>query len=410
MKSARKHRSCARTPLRAPLALALAAALGIAALSDLARASTFQVTSNGDAGNGTCGTTCTLRDAVAAADANAGADTITFASTLSGDTLLVDVANKGHIASVGSDALTIQGLGADHLTVSGGNVASNDNGGIFAFDGGNLTVSKISFAGGKALGAGGALSVVSSGDVKMSRVTFVDNYAIANGGGLLVSASGDVRVEYSTLNGNRSVGTGSGGGFYAFGVHVVVVNSTLHGNSANALGGGFAVHGTLRMYNDTISNNSAADGGGGFSLLGGNGTMNNTIVAGNTAPVSYGTEFHAGTFNYVSSDFAARFSLIKGVFKVDGTFTNSNSTFYQDPELGPLAYNGGPTRTQALLPGSLAIDSGSPNGLNTTCTTFDQRQMPRPDDGNGDSVVRCDMGAFEVNFIDLDRIFANGFD
>ncbi|MEL7039866.1 MAG: choice-of-anchor Q domain-containing protein, partial [Cyanobacteria bacterium J06592_8] len=58
-----------------------------------------------------------------------------------------------------------------------------------------------------------------------------------------------------------------------------------------------------------------------------------------------------------------------------------------DPQLGPLQDNGGPTFTQALLPGSPAIDAGSANGLTT-----DQR---------GTGFVRvfgsqADIGAFEV--------------
>ena len=63
--------------------------------------------------------------------------------------------------------------------------------------------------------------------------------------------------------------------------------------------------------------------------------------------------------------------------------------------LGPLADNGGPTMTHALLPGSFAIDqipavdcgdaAGAP-------LTTDQRGEPRPE--TGDSM--CDVGAFEV--------------
>jgi hypothetical protein len=65
----------------------------------------------------------------------------------------------------------------------------------------------------------------------------------------------------------------------------------------------------------------------------------------------------------------------------------------EDLNLGPLADNGGPTETHALLPGSVAIDQipeadcvdadGQP-------LTTDQRGEPRPA-GSG-----CDVGAFEV--------------
>jgi hypothetical protein len=61
-----------------------------------------------------------------------------------------------------------------------------------------------------------------------------------------------------------------------------------------------------------------------------------------------------------------------------------------DPMLGPLANNGGPTETQALLAGSPAIDAADPRppaDHATRCPTTDQRGVAR----NG----RCDIGAFE---------------
>jgi len=58
--------------------------------------------------------------------------------------------------------------------------------------------------------------------------------------------------------------------------------------------------------------------------------------------------------------------------------------------LGPLADNGGPTQTMALLAGSAAIDAGEAPCLNADgqVLTTDQRGLPR---GNP-----CDIGAFEV--------------
>src|SRR5207245_2298235 len=70
----------------------------------------------------------------------------------------------------------------------------------------------------------------------------------------------------------------------------------------------------------------------------------------------------------------------------------------QNPQLGPLQYNGGSTQTHALLPGSPAIDAGAPAGctddLGAPLTT-DQRGVARPQDGGTGQGLRCDIGAFE---------------
>ena len=63
-----------------------------------------------------------------------------------------------------------------------------------------------------------------------------------------------------------------------------------------------------------------------------------------------------------------------------------------DPELGPLADNGGPTETQALGVGSPAIDAVTAAGV---CPVTDQRGAER---GSGP----CDVGAYEVAPPDVD--------
>jgi hypothetical protein len=63
-----------------------------------------------------------------------------------------------------------------------------------------------------------------------------------------------------------------------------------------------------------------------------------------------------------------------------------------DPLLGPLANNGGPTQTHALLAGSPAIDKGD----NTGAPATDQRGVARPRDGDGNGSLLVDIGAFEL--------------
>lgn len=63
-----------------------------------------------------------------------------------------------------------------------------------------------------------------------------------------------------------------------------------------------------------------------------------------------------------------------------------------DPGLGELTHLGGVAPVLPLLPSSPAVDSGPDTG----CSDLDGRGMPRPQDGDGDGVVRCDRGAFEL--------------
>ena len=76
----------------------------------------------------------------------------------------------------------------------------------------------------------------------------------------------------------------------------------------------------------------------------------------------------------------------------NGSFTNGrsgnrvgSSSSPLDPRLGPLQDNGGPTFTEALLPGSPAINAGQ-DGV----TAFDQRGVRQPQGAH------TDIGAFEL--------------
>jgi hypothetical protein len=120
-------------------------------------------------------------------------------------------------------------------------------------------------------------------------------------------------------------------------------------------------------------------------------SLHNTILAGNTVVPSGGTaclrDLYTSTVKppqYISLGY----NLIQAPGGVTFTGTTAGNIYGIDPKLGPLANNGGPTETMALLEGSPAISGGDPDtaGLPTT----DQRGLPRVVDG------RVDIGAFEV--------------
>src|SRR2546422_522407 len=79
-----------------------------------ASAATFTVTKTADTADGTCDTDCSLREAISAANAAAGSDTI----TLPAGTYTLTIAGANEFANASGDLnstgdLTINGAGAD---------------------------------------------------------------------------------------------------------------------------------------------------------------------------------------------------------------------------------------------------------------------------------------------------------
>ena len=132
--------------------------------------------------------------------------------------------------------------------------------------------------------------------------------------------------------------------------------------------GAVGVH-DVNIEGAVVSGNIAGAAGGGISHDVGTATLRNSIIAGNTAADCAGA--------VVSFD-----------NNLDGNDTcrlvASNDLPGVDPQLDPLAQNGGPTQIHALLPGSPAINAGSDPDAPAT----DQRGFPR--------VGTSDMGAFEL--------------
>ena len=218
------------------------------------------------------------------------------------------------------------------------------------------------------------------------RTTISDNSGGDFGNGVGIYNEGSVTVENSTITRNRA-SFGSGGGLFNANGGAALISSTVTDNSSStafipAAGGIVAVSGTVTLSHSIVAANrfiTAASGPRGFLDCSG--------VAG--AVVSHG-------YNIVGRDTGCPADGVGDqVIEAEAVFTGL---------LGPLADNGGPTETHALLHGSPAIDGGNPAGCRDQHgrrLRTDQRGVFRPQDGLGTGFAVCDIGAFELQAGDV---------
>jgi CSLREA domain-containing protein len=406
-------------------AVVVAAALCVAgAGAQAAHAADFGVDSTADLpdakpGDHLCRTdaaTCTLRAAVQEANADGGANTVFVPR---GHYRLIippaseagspgqDDPGKGDLDITGT--LNIRGAGARHTIVDGGgldrvfSIAANATASIrdMTITGGDAT------GGGRAKGISMGGAVFNQGTATLERLRLVGNHA--DGGGAVFSIPGSyITVRDSLLAHNTAFEAGA----IRFDSGGEVINSTITANALLPLpnesyaqqpkllvtlvdeisgyGGGIDHRGgnDLTIINSTITANHAIKGGGGlnsgqgYAAISdqtsiGRARLRNTIVAGNTSAAGPG-------------DCNVQQQIIQSTghnLDSDGScfLTSTGDLPKHNPRLGPLAHNGGSTETQALLPGSPAIDAGAEDG----CPQQDQRGVARPQ-GAG-----CDIGAYE---------------
>ena len=318
---------------------------------------------------------CSLREAINAANALTGANTITF--SVSGTITLAST------LPIITDAagLTMDGTGQT-LTISGNNAVRVMQVGV----GASLTLNNLTIANGNApAGSGGGISNFSS-TLTITNSTFSGNSATGGSGGGINNNSGTLTIANSTFSGNSTVG-GFGGGVSNNGGTLTITNSTFAGNSANGgAGGGIFTGGGTLITNSTFSGNSGTGGSGAGVYNNGIGgvTLRNTIVANSVGAGNCGGVITNGGNN-----------IDDGATCGWGAVSSSRST--TNPLLGALATNGGRTRTFALLAGSPAIDGVTFSAPNSAPST-DQRGVARPQG------ARYDIGAYEFSGFPLNAI------
>jgi hypothetical protein len=302
---------------------------------------------------------------------------------------------------------------------------SNLQGGGGIYNGGALSVFATTFSGnwlssgtiGGAPNGSAVYNALPDGGVTPTAV--IDSCTFTANDNNSLSSWGNLTLQRSTVSGDRLVGiecggtatidsctvTGNGDGVEAGG-SLTLVNSTVAGNQGAGLNvrrGNNTRPTAIAIANCTIAGNTyysppSADSGAGIDVFGIGTTtvitLHNTILAGNVLVPSGGTpilkDLNTATFTSILVASARYESLGYNLIQAPGSATIAGTTTGNllgiDPLLGPLADNGGPTRTMALLPGSPAIDAGDGTGA----PALDQRGFTRA------AGTASDIGAFEV--------------
>ena len=337
-------------------------------------------------------------------------------------TATIDANKTDRVFDIGKASTTL-----DKLTIIGGysnkTDADGDGGGIVVGDLGDapLTILRSRIIHNRAPwvgGNGGGIDSDSSRLVKLIDSEVSNNDSGGSGGGIEASPDGQVLIQRTTISRNKGA---QAGGVMVFGPPVRIVESTVADNVAAAGpdvegdGGGIYVDtkGRLDLTNSTVANNGAYTSGGGiFANAGGHAAINFSTVARNRADADGKFGGTTGGVHLRTTGVAvpatARISNSILALNVEaggapadcggigflGTAINLISTTNQgscsdatpivaaSPLLGPLARNGGPTQTIALLAGSPAI--GAAAGAKTPAR--DQRGAKRTDP---------DLGAYE---------------
>lgn len=359
-----------------------------------------------------CGDALTV---TSAADGGPGSLRQALGSVCAGGTVTVDPALAGATIPLGSELtvakdVTLDATSAPGLALSGQGTVRP----LVVTAESTVTVRGLTVADGYGWELAGG--VLNNGDLTLEGVTVAGNRVATSGNDFWKGGAGVYTGENATLVLRDStvrdnvVDGGPGGGLYgSFGSTVTVERSTISGNTASDVGGGIRSLGDLSLATSTLSGNTATGwhGGGAFQTDG-TMTITSSTVTGNSAPGGTAGGLFVGTFGPSEAHLTVQGSIVAansgeqcflapfGAGAVSLTSLGHNvlgdgtcgaaadgDQVVADPGLAPLADNGGPTWTHALLPGSPAIDAGVPGSGGV-----DQRGVARDD--------APDAGAYEA--------------
>jgi CSLREA domain-containing protein len=365
-----------------------------------ASAATYTVTTTADSTDVGCTTTCSLRDAITAANLVSGSTvdmsglgngTITLTAPLPAITVPMTIqgpANPNLVIVSGGGAnaaflITNAGVTGMTVTFTGFTVANTAGGGLAGYGSGlfvseptaggttivdvnGMIFSNNSAANGAAITTDGTSASAITLNVIAS--TFSGNTATSEGGAIW--NGGTLTVTSSTFSSNYAATQGSGIANIYDGVNyfgsTVVSDSTFANNAAPGGDGGalFASGGTLTVHDSTFSGNTPSNGGSIANL--GTLTLTNNVFVEPTGASTQCTSSTPGICPANPSDPDA-----SGNF--DDTETNLN--------LSSLAFHGGLTQTLVPQTGSPVICGGNTSGALTVTgasLTSDQRGSVPP--------------------------------
>jgi CSLREA domain-containing protein len=136
-----------------------------------------------------------LREAISAANANPGDDTITFDPSLTATSPATITLTRGQLSLSGGAAITINGPGADRLAISGGSTSR-----VFQVPSGlSATLSGLSLVNGQALFGSGILN---DGTLTLDFCNVSNNGGLANFGAIY--NTGTLTLSHCTVSNNTA--------------------------------------------------------------------------------------------------------------------------------------------------------------------------------------------------------------